>query len=270
MRDKWYNVNVMTSPFPGMDPYLESHWLDVHTKLVAHAADMLNERLPEDVVASTEERVSVESSDENREQQFYPDVRVFQPGGGVIATTFDVEPGGVIAADMKLVLQIEPMTERYIRIVQTGSERLITVIEFVSPANKIGRGLKEFRAKRRGLLAAGVSFVEVDLCRTGDWEELLHPWHCPPRGLSTYRAIIRVPGDPQAAYLYKFSLRESLPSIPIPLRPKERMVTLDLQPLIERAYVGGRYGRRLNYGIPPEPPLEGDDAAWAASLLARG
>jgi hypothetical protein len=24
----------MNSPFPGMDPYLEPHWLDVHARLV--------------------------------------------------------------------------------------------------------------------------------------------------------------------------------------------------------------------------------------------
>ena len=36
----------MKSPFPGMDPYLEPHWPDVHTKVVTYAADELNTRLP--------------------------------------------------------------------------------------------------------------------------------------------------------------------------------------------------------------------------------
>ena len=45
----------MPSPFPGMDPYLEPFWLDVHARLVTYAADALAEQLPEDLVASTEE-----------------------------------------------------------------------------------------------------------------------------------------------------------------------------------------------------------------------
>jgi hypothetical protein len=259
----------MKSPFPGMDPYLESHWLDVHSSLVTDARNTLNQLLPEDLAASSEERVSVESSDDARDHQYYPDVRVFKPGGGVKATTYELDPaGGVIVAPVRLLVQLEPMTERYIRIVETGTERLITIIEFISPSNKIGRAVKEFRANRRELLEANVSFVEVDLCRTGDWEELLHPWHCKPKDVSTYRVIVRTPGNPGEAFLYPISLRAPLPSIAIPLRPDERMVMLDLQPLIERAYVGGRYGRRLNYRVPPEPPLEGDDAVWANELLA--
>src|SRR4051812_23021583 len=128
----------MKSPFPGMDPYLEPHWLDVHTKLTTYASDALNERLPGDLVASTEERVAIES-DLSKEQHFSPDIRVFQPAAGV--TTIVEEPaGGVITAPFRLVVRLDPITERFIRITEAGTERLITVIEFVSPTNKRGLG----------------------------------------------------------------------------------------------------------------------------------
>src|SRR5437016_3917346 len=45
----------MRSPFPGMDPYLELRWQDVHTKLIAFAADRLNQRLPDELAAEAEE-----------------------------------------------------------------------------------------------------------------------------------------------------------------------------------------------------------------------
>jgi hypothetical protein len=32
----------MKSPFPGMDPYLEAHWLDVHPRLIVGAAKQLS------------------------------------------------------------------------------------------------------------------------------------------------------------------------------------------------------------------------------------
>ena len=92
--------------------------------------------------------------------------------------------------------QVEPITERFIRVIEAGTERLITVIEFVSPTNKSGEGLHAFRAKRAELLASGVNFVEVDLVRAGDWQALLRPHACPPEAVSPYRIIIRVPDDP--------------------------------------------------------------------------
>ncbi len=41
----------MKSPFPGMDPYLEYHWGDIHASLIVSVRDALNQRLPRDLVA---------------------------------------------------------------------------------------------------------------------------------------------------------------------------------------------------------------------------
>ena len=46
----------MPSPFPGMDPYLERHWGDVHTRLITSASDPLQKFLPKDLRARVEER----------------------------------------------------------------------------------------------------------------------------------------------------------------------------------------------------------------------
>lgn len=35
----------MKSPFPGMDPYLEAHWRDVHTRLIVYASDQLRSQM---------------------------------------------------------------------------------------------------------------------------------------------------------------------------------------------------------------------------------
>ena len=39
----------MKSPFPGMDPYLERHWGDVHQALVTYIRDQLQPSLPDDL-----------------------------------------------------------------------------------------------------------------------------------------------------------------------------------------------------------------------------
>jgi hypothetical protein len=36
----------MKNPFPGMNPYLEAHWWDVHTSLVPYMRNQLQRNLP--------------------------------------------------------------------------------------------------------------------------------------------------------------------------------------------------------------------------------
>ena len=51
----------MKSPFPGMDPYLEEFWPDVHASLIIYARDQLEEQLPSSLIARVEERVVFET-----------------------------------------------------------------------------------------------------------------------------------------------------------------------------------------------------------------
>lgn len=247
-----------------MDPYLERHWPDVHAKLVTYAADALNARLPGDLIARTEERIAIESGDDQSDQ-VSPDVRILDAQQRVEIPT----QGGSTAAlaPYRLVAMVEPLTEHFIEITEATGERLVTVIEFLSPANKRGRGLQEFISKRQKLLSGNVNFVEVDLVRAGDWQAMLRPQR-PPTGVhSTYRATVRASSDPGAVHFQPIFLREPLPAIKIPLRPDDPPAELALQPLIEQAYMNGRYGRTLRYDQPVTPPLEADDAAWAAELM---
>lgn len=69
------------------------------------------------------------------------------------------------------------------------------------------------------------------------------------------------------AELYPLALRDRLPAIRIPLRPTDADAVLDLQSLIDAAYDSSRYDRTTDYRKPCEPPLEGDEAAWADELL---
>ena len=41
------NKNTKKSPFPGMDPYLEQHWGDVHTRLMFYISNQINAQLPD-------------------------------------------------------------------------------------------------------------------------------------------------------------------------------------------------------------------------------
>src|SRR5262249_45102023 len=70
---------MMASPFPGMDPYLERHWGDVHHSLITYVRDHLQRMLPKDLRARVEERVFVESPEDGY-RAIIPDVRVIERG----------------------------------------------------------------------------------------------------------------------------------------------------------------------------------------------
>src|SRR5262249_23152161 len=68
----------MPSPFPGMDPYLEAHWRDVHAGLVIYARDALQGVLPGSLRARVEESVLLETPKGIGNHPLFPRVRVVQ------------------------------------------------------------------------------------------------------------------------------------------------------------------------------------------------
>lgn len=245
-----------------MDPYLEPHWLDVHTALIGEARRFLNRSLPAGLVARAEERLAIESA-EDYVAHVRPDVQVFAPS---TADPTEGASGFVIEAPYKLVVELDPLVERFIRIIDE-SGTLISVIEFLSPSNKRPPGLEDYRAKRGDLLAAHVHVVEIDLTRAGDWRALMRPEHSPPEAVSYYRAIVRTAIARPTGYLFPIGLRHPLPEIPIPLRSTDAPVKMPLQSLFDAVYQDGRYGQTIDYSKPLDPPLNPDDDAWAHQLL---
>jgi hypothetical protein len=76
---------LMKSPFPGMDPYLEARWGDVHQRLITYAADQLAPRLPADLRARVEERVFVEMEAEQVRNTNLVEIDLLRSGTRVIA-----------------------------------------------------------------------------------------------------------------------------------------------------------------------------------------
>lgn len=255
----------MASPFPGMDPYLERHWRDVHTRLIAYSADALQMQLPGNLVARMEERVYIEMEGAPA-RVVYPDVRVVEARPGFAAG----HPGGpavAVAEPVLLELGSEPVTERFVQIMDLDGNRIVTAIEVVSPSNKLpGAGHEAYLKKRQEFYASDANIVEVDLVRAGDWVSMLVPYHVPAPYRTTYRVAIRRATRRDKGELYPITLRQRLPIIPIPLRPTDADVTLDLQAILEQVYQNGRYDR-TDYHTACDPPLEGEDAAWAEERL---
>src|SRR5437773_334629 len=106
----------MKSPFPGLDPYLEARWADVHQPLITYTRDALQAILPDDLRARVEERVFVETEAEQI-RRIVPDLHVAQYHPTGVSKAGSEEAGGVALAEpMVFLLEDEEVTEGYIEI----------------------------------------------------------------------------------------------------------------------------------------------------------
>lgn len=258
---------LMASPFPGMDPYLEQHWGDVHHRFITYACDQLQSRLPRDLRARVVERVFVES-EQGVERSIYPDVRVVERGKEK-APFPAAESALAVAEPLVLHLDDEPVTEGFIEILDVGSgKRVVTVIEVLSPSNKrAGEGQNLYLQKQRECKQGRVSRIEIDLLRAGRRVLAVPPQRIPPSHRTTYQVCVCRGWQPRRAEIYPVPLRERLPIIKVPLRETDADVPLDLQALIDQCYRNGGYDDDLNYKVDPDPPLDPEDARWVDELL---
>lgn len=254
------------NPFPGMNPFFEQRWRDAHSSLITYLRDAVQEHLPPDLVAGSEEEVVTIAAGESG-KTYRPDVQVRgpwtlkEPGAANPAPT-----GPPTIATEPIRVFIEDEIERWLEI-RDANGRLITVIELLSPTNKLeAPDRADYLRKRRCFMSGGANLVEIDLVRQGAWifpqliRDVLRQSNA-SYGISVHRAAR--PGDYE---VYPIRLRERLPAIRVPLRPTDADVVLDLQPLIDQCHERGRY-HMLNYNLELTPPLSPDDAAWANQLL---
>ena len=250
-----------------MDPYLECHWGDVHTRLIVYACDQLRGQMPDALRVRAEEHVLVET-DELEARVYYPDVRVVSEPEATYSQTSE-EAMAASAGPLVVPIEIGPTAQRSIRIIDAHSgNKVITAIEFLSSANKSGeQGCLAYRQKQRDMIAAGVNLVEVDLIRSGHYVLAVKEESLPVTHRTVYRVCVTRATRPGLAEVYPAPLQHRLPKINIPLRPDDADVHLDLQALIGQSYENGAYEGDIDYSVEPVPPLTPSDAAWAHSLL---
>lgn len=256
----------MKSPFPGMDPYLEQHWGDIHTRLMVYMSDQINDQLPADLQARVEEDIVVDAEDARG--LIYPDVRIVEEPVPIAADQVERTGAIAVAEPCLIALPEEPPPARHLEIVDRRSgNHVVTAIELLSPANKVGQeGRLAYHQKQSHYIEAGVNLVEVDLIRQGSFvlavpEVLLSPDMSGPYFICVRRAVRRF-----TAEVVNISLREPLPNVKIPLRPSDSDVVLQLQPLLDNCYRRGRYAT-IDYSAPLRPELSPDDRHWIESLI---
>jgi hypothetical protein len=270
----------MPSPFPGMDPYLEGFlWADVHHRLAAEIASQLTPQLDPRYVARVETRFVADVSGDIPRRVLYPDVDV-TIAREILEVKTAHEAGvrtkpPVDAPPLVLIQSTYPQIElASVAIRDTRHNRLVASIEVLSPVNKRGKGFVEYQQKRGYVIQALAHLLEIDLLRTGRRPVSLA--RLPDDLSDETRQLVE-----DAAYFvfltrgayydqvatWPIRLRDPLPVLPVPLDEPDPDIRLDLGAALRTIYDAAAYERSIDYRQPPEPPLTGDDAAWADAWL---
>jgi hypothetical protein len=277
MFDQQTEAAMAKSPFPGMDPYLEAPeiWHSLHTRLINIFADLLTPLLAPKYIADLQTEVVIEQLDPTSNGESgggtgikIPDVLVMArqepallpPAAPSVATAEAV-------AVAPLRLQLPHMVERRlttIRILQQPKQKLVTVVELLSPVNKRpGDKRQEYLAKRQRYLESHVHLVEIDLLRR--WPRMPLAEEPPP---CDYLILVSNAYEWPVASVWALTVRNPLPIIEIPLLRGDPPVDLDLGDALRTAYARARYDLRIDYQQPPKPPLSAEDGEWARAVVA--
>jgi hypothetical protein len=227
---------------------------------------MLMPRVRPRYIVKVQQHVYLARGEEAPHRVAEPDLSVLQSDRGLPTSAGRVAGA---TATMAPVIHTVPVPRRYrqafLTIRSRESQDVVTVLELLSPWNKEGRGRDKYLAKRANVFLTPANLVELDLLRGG--QRL--PTREPLEPADFYAFVCRKEELPQVE-VYHWTLRDRLPTTPVPLADDDPDVTLDLQQAFTTTYDRAGYDYALDYRLPIEPPLEACSSDWARSLVNQG
>ena len=252
----------MSSPLPGMNPFIEQPelWSEFHSRMIVAIADSLDELLSRNYRVAVEKRVYL-SQDDEQILIGIPDVAVTaapSPNLGRSSNLAVAEPQTVELPELT------EFQERYLEIREGTTGIVITTIELLSPKNKrTGEGRDAYLRKRQQVLSSATNFVEIDLLRGG------HPLPVKGSTASDYRILVSRSSDRPQAQLYGFNLGQEIPAFAVPLRDRDNEPLLQMQPLADQIYDKSRFELAIDYQQKLTPQLSRQEQIWIQDCLGN-
>lgn len=267
-----------TSPFPGMDPYLEQNpqWEVFHGWFIRELA-RLSVSAARELGCTIDVERSVYGRDSTGELVLFgePDALLLRDhsatqGSSVGAALEVARPQAIHEVTLQSELSGRHKQEYIVVRTEEAWTPVLAVVELLSFANKQGTYATKYREKRSHYLASSTNFMEIDFLRAGTnpSRELFR--ELPTTAYFIY--IARKNGYVRLDEGYPLGLREPLPKIGLPLGPGRIDLPLDLAGAFRSAYDLGYRSNWLRYGREPVPPptLAEDDRSWVNSVIQAG
>jgi hypothetical protein len=264
----------MSSPFPGMDPFLEHplHFPGLHDRLITAISDALQPQLPDPYYAEISERLWIEIA----ERPIGPDVHIVrsqEPSRQAESAAVAVA-NGIRTSPIVITLPLDERREIFLHIRRRGDgdDRVVTSIEILSLSNKTpgdhGRDL--YQQKQQETLHSQTHLLEIDLLRGGTHTTAVPlDWLAAKAGPCDYHACVHCFDRPLDYLIYPILITDPLPEIAVPLLPDDGVVSLDLQALFEQCYDRGPYRRKVRYRLEDlVPPLAAEQRSWVTERLS--
>lgn len=268
----------MPSPFPGMDPFLETNpiFQELHTQMLAEIQALLQPQLRPKYIARLERHLSEGSVWEVPEasvtlERKEPDVTIVSGASGrkhrgstaLLAAPAARSVEKLDADELELRKQ-----RRIVIYVQDRPRLAVTSIELSSPGNKQAGAVAQERylEKRATALHGGLHWVEIDLLRGGVRPPI--PVAI-PESADYLSYVAQATPTGWNHLVYAWTMRDPLPLLPIPLLGDDQ-ARLDLAKCFAAAYDRLAADDEVDYGAkPPAPALNKDDAIWMDRLLRQ-
>jgi hypothetical protein len=157
--------------------------------------------------------------------------------------------------------------EEYVEIRQRSDGRLVTLVDVVSPANKITEsGRQAYLEKRTEGKNTGANLVEIDLVLQGqpmlDYSrEGLPDWD--------YAVTVTRATQKDRFEIYTATLQKRLPRFRLPLAHDDRDMVVDLHTTFTRSYDQGSFGGKIDYQRDPVTALTAEDRKWLDEFLKQ-
>lgn len=267
-----------------MNPYLEAPtlWSEFHSRLIVELSNALIPQLRPKYYVGVETRTYI---DEGNEDLFVgiPDALILPATSAESPRLAPPTSAGSTANESEVTVQIRPtpvqlpmpstcpcseaieVRERYLEVREVRTNTVVTTIEILSPKNKrSGEGRIAYERKRQRVLGSFSNLVEIDLLRANPPMPMIG--HTEP---ADYRIVVSRASYRPTADLYGFSIQAPIPEFPLPLKPEDAEIGVNLQAIVDQVYEFGSYDLRLDYrqSVPP-PALSAADQQWLDALLA--
>lgn len=223
----------MSSPFPGMNPYLEDPalWPQFHQQLITTLYQSL---LP-----------------------------------GLVDRYRSRLVPRIYTCEMPLFTSVvrEEHREETIEIRHRSDGRLVTLIDVVSPANKTtDAGRQAYHQRFRTARAEQATVAEIDLSLQGK-----PMFECAPEEMlgRDYAIVVTRGAHPHRPEPCPWALQKRLPKFRLPMASDDKDTIVDLHAIFLRAFEQGGFAEKIDYARDPAVTLQAEQREWLDSILKQ-